>query len=109
LPYRQFNHPQENNMLTRKEYVEQLKNNLDKWNADLAHWEEKARAKKNDLTINYEMTLEDLRKKRGEAADKLKELQASSEEAFKELKAGADTAWTAMREAFDKARAHFEK
>ena len=30
-------------MTTRNEYIEQLKNNLDKWNTDLAKWEEKAR------------------------------------------------------------------
>lgn len=96
-------------MTTRKEYVEQLKTKLDEWDADIGKWEEKARAKKNDLTINYEMTMDDLRKKRDDAANKLKELQASSEEAFKELKAGADSAWTAMREAFDKARTHFQK
>jgi uncharacterized coiled-coil DUF342 family protein len=96
-------------MTTRNEYIEQLKNKLDEWNHDLAHWEEKARAKKNDLTINYEMTMDDLRKKRDDASAKLKEVQASSEEAFKELKAGADVAWAAMRDAFDKARTHFQK
>ena len=96
-------------MSTRNEYVEQLKNKLDEWNHDIAKWEEKARAKKNDLTINYEMTLDDLCKKRDDANARLKELQASSEGAWKELKAGADSAWAAMREAFDKARTHFQK
>lgn len=96
-------------MQTRKEYVEQLKNKLDEWNAELGKWEDKARGAKTDLTIEYEMRMDDLRKKRDEAADKLKELQASSEEAFKELKAGADSAWAALREAFDKARTHFQK
>jgi hypothetical protein len=96
-------------MTTRKEYIEQLKSKLDEWNADIGKWEEKARAKKNDLTINYEMTMDDLRKKRDEATARLKELQAGSEEAFKELKAGADSAWAAMRDAFDKAKSHFQK
>lgn len=96
-------------MPTRNEYVEQLKNNLDKWNTDLAKWEKKARMTKTDLTIDYEMKLEELRKHREEATARLKELQASSGEAWKELKAGTDTAWAAMREAFDKARAHFQK
>ena len=96
-------------MLTRKEYVEQLKNKLDEWNADIAKWEGKTRGAKNDLTIEYEMRMDDLRKKREEATAKLKEVQASSEEAWKELKAGADSAWAAMREAFDKAKTHFQK
>jgi hypothetical protein len=96
-------------MITRKEYVEELKNKLDVWNADLAKWEEKARGAKNDLTIDYEMKLEDLRKLREDATAKLKEVQASGEEAWKELKGGADSAWAAMREAFDKAKTHFQK
>ena len=96
-------------MTTRNEYVEQLKNNLDQWNADLAKWEAKAGVAKNDARIEYEMKLDTLRKQRDEAAEKLKELRASSEEAWKELKAGADVAWAAMREAFDKATSHFQK
>ena len=96
-------------MTTRNEYVEQLKNKLDEWNHEIAKWEEKARARKNDLTINYEMTMDDLRKKRDDATAKLKEVQASSENAWEELKAGADSAWSALREAFDKAKTHFQK
>ncbi len=96
-------------MTTRKEYVEQLKTKLDEWNADIGKWEEKARGAKADMQINYEMTLDNLRKRRDEATARLKEVQASSEEAWKDLKAGADSAWAAMREAFDKARTHFQK
>lgn len=96
-------------MTTRNEYVEQLKSKLDEWNHDIAKWEEKARGMKNDMTINYEMTMDDLRKKRDEANAKLKELQASSGDAWQDLKAGADSAWSALREAFDKARSHFQK
>lgn len=95
-------------MTTRSEYIEQLKSNLDQWNADLAKLEAKARVAKTDLRIDYEMQLEALRKHREEAAAKLKELQASGEGAWKELAAGADTAWATLREAFDKAAAHFK-
>lgn len=96
-------------MSTRDEYVEKLKNNLDKWNADLDKWGEKTKAAKTDLRIDYEMKLEALRKHRDEAAVKLKELQATSGDAWKDLKAGTDTAWAAIREAFDKASSHFKK
>ena len=96
-------------MTTRNEYVEQLKNNLDKWNTDLAKWEDKAKAARTDMRIDYEMQLEALRKHREEATAKLKELQASSGDAWKDLRAGADAAWAAMREAFDKANSHFQK
>lgn len=96
-------------MSTRTEYVEQLKQNLDKWNTDLTKWEAKAKVAQTDLRIEYEMRLEALRKHREEAAEKLKEVQASSEEAWKDVKAGADTAWAVVREAFEKATSHFQK
>lgn len=96
-------------MITRNEYVEQLKKNLDDWNTQIAKWEEKARVAQADMRIDYEMQLEALRKQREEATAKLKELQATSEEAWKDLTAGADAAWAAMREAFDKAVSHFQK
>lgn len=95
--------------MTRNEFVEQFKNKLDEWNHDITHWEEKARTKKNDLTIDYEMKMDELRKKRDDAAAKLKEVQASSEDAWVDVKAGAEAAWASMREAFDKAKTHFQK
>jgi chromosome segregation ATPase len=96
-------------MSKRDEYVEQLKQNLDQWNSEIAKWEAKAKVTKTDLRIDYEMQLEALRKHREEATAKLKELQASGEEAWNDLVAGADAAWATMREAFDKATAHFHK
>ncbi|MBK9324902.1 MAG: hypothetical protein KBF24_05215 [Thiobacillaceae bacterium] len=96
-------------MSKRDEYVEQLKQNLDQWNTEIAKWEAKAKVTKTDLRIDYEMQLEALRKHREEATAKLKELQASGEEAWNDLVAGADAAWATMRDAFDKATAHFHK
>lgn len=96
-------------MSTRNEYVEKLKENLDKWNADIGVWEEKARVAKNDMRIEYEMKLEALRQQRAEATEKLKELQATSEDAWNDLMEGAESAWEAMRDAFEKASAHFKK
>lgn len=96
-------------MTTRNEYVENLKTRLDEWNADLAKWEAKARTARTDLRIEYEMQLETLRKLREEATEKLGEVQAAAGEAWKDLSSGADEAWGLMREAFDKARTHFQK
>lgn len=95
-------------MLTRNEYVEQLKKNLDVWNTDIAKWEAKAKLAQTDMRIEYEMQLEALRKRREEAMEKMKELQASSGDAWKDLAAGADAAWASMRDAFDKATSHFK-
>lgn len=96
-------------MTTRNEYVEHLKENLDKWNTDIARWEAKAKVARTDMQIEYEMQLEALRKHRDSAMEKMKEIQASSGEAWKDMVGGADAAWAAMREAFDKATSHFQK
>lgn len=95
-------------MNTRKEYIEQLKTRLDGWNADIGKMEEKLRGMKTDLRIDYEMALEDLRKKRDDANVKFKELQASGEEAWEDVRAGADVVWAAVREAYDKAASRFK-
>ncbi len=96
-------------MSTRNEYIEQLKQNLDRWNDEFAQLEAKAKVARTDLQIEYQMQLEALKVHREEASAKLKELQASGGEAWKELSAGADSAWAAMREAFEKASSHFQK
>ena len=109
MPYCLPNDSLQTYMTTRNEYVEQLKQNLDKWNSDLAKWEAKAKTAKTDMRIEYEMQLETLRKQREEAMAKLQEVQASSGEAWKDIRAGADAAWASMREALEKATSHFQK
>lgn len=96
-------------MTTRKEYIEGLKVQLDKWNEEIAKWEAKARVTKTDMRIEYEMQLEALRKQREQATEKLQVLQASAGEAWKDMVLGADEAWKKMREAFEKASSHFQK
>ncbi len=96
-------------MTTRNEYIEGLKNQLDKWNEDIAKWEAKAKVAKTDLHIDYEMQLEALRRQREQAKEKLHALQSSAGEAWKEMKVGADAAWQSMREAVEKAGSHFQK
>lgn len=96
-------------MTNRNDYVEHMKQNLDKWNADITQWEAKAKVAKTDMQIEYEMQLESLRKHRDEAMEKMKEIQASSGEAWKDMVSGADAAWASMREAFEKATTHFQK
>lgn len=96
-------------MTTRKEYIEGLKTQLDKWNEEITKWEAKAKVTKTDMRIDYEMQLEALRKQREQAAEKLQALQATAGEAWKDMVLGADEAWKKMREAFEKASSHFQK
>lgn len=95
-------------MANRDEYVEKLKARLDEWNADLARWEAKAKTAQTDTRVEYDRRIDALRQQRDGAIEQLKRVQSSAGEAWQDLARGADDAWDKMREAFEKARAHFQ-
>ena len=95
--------------MTRDEYVEKLKSQLDQWNAETTKWEEKARTAQAEMKTDYEKQLATLSARREEAMYQMRLLQGASTEAWKEMMSGADAAWKHMQEAFGKARSHFEK
>jgi hypothetical protein len=96
-------------MKTREEYVSQLKNDLDRWNAEVAKWETQAGKAKADMKKGYAKQLETLQKRREEALYNLKLVENASATAWSDLAAGADEAWKRMREAIGAAKSHFEK
>jgi len=96
-------------MTTRDEYVEKLKAELDRWNSQMAIWETKTRDAQSEAKHEYETQLERLRAHRDQALNELKRVQNASLEAWQDLARGAESAWQAMREAFDKARSHFDR
>jgi hypothetical protein len=100
---------QEAQMANRDEYVEKLKARMDEWNAELTRWEAKAKAAQTDARIDYERRIDTLRQQRDNAFDHLKRVQATAGDAWLELARGADEAWEKMRDAFEKARDHFQK
>lgn len=95
--------------MTRDEYVAKLKSQLDQWNVETAKWEEKARTAQADMKVEYEKQLAGLSARREEAMYQMRLLQGASTEAWKDMMTGADAAWKQMREAFAKARTHFDK
>lgn len=95
--------------MTRDEYVEKMKVQLDQWNAEVARWEAKARTSQADMKSQYDAQLEALRSRRDEAMYLLHQVQVASGEAWMDMMKGADAAWKAMADAFGKARSHFEK
>ncbi len=94
---------------TREQYVEKLKGQLDKWNADVAKWEAQAKSAREDMKKRYADELTALRARREEALYNLKLLEGASSTAWQELSRGADEAWERMRAAVAKARTNFEK
>ncbi len=96
-------------MKTREEYVSGLKGQLDKWNVDMARWEEQARDSRARVEHGFEAQLTALRAQREKAAYQMRLLEGASTSAWSEFVKGADEAWDGMREAVAKARTHFEK
>jgi hypothetical protein len=96
-------------MTKRDEYLENLKKQLDAWNAEASKWEAKAKAAQAGMRGEYEKQLAAYRRQRDQALEQMRQVQASSGEAWKDLVRGTDDAWTRMREAVEKARSQFKK
>jgi len=96
-------------MSKRDEYVEKLKGQLDQWNAEVAKWDAKAQNAQAGARAEYDKHLNELRRRRDQALEQMKRLQAATGDAWVDLVRGADEAWAKMREALEKARSHFNK
>lgn len=96
-------------MVKRDEYVENLKKQLDEWNAEASKWEAKAKAAQANMRADYEKQLAAFRRQRDQALEQMRKVQASSSEAWTDLVRGTDDAWARMREAVEKARSQFKK
>lgn len=96
-------------MINRDEYIQKLKSQIDDFNAEAAHWEDKARKAQAGMKGEYERQIANFQRKSAEAAAELGRLQSASADAFTELMRGADRAMKGMQEAFDQARRNFDK
>jgi hypothetical protein len=85
-------------MSQREDYVNKMKAQLDRWNADIERWE-----------TEYQRQLQALRQHRDQAMYQMKLLQSATGDAWSDMQRGADEAWDRMRQAFEKAGAHFQK
>jgi hypothetical protein len=94
-------------MKNRDEYVENLKTQLDNWNAAAAQWELNARDLQAEARAQFDRSLKSMRDQREQAMYQMNLLQAASGDAWKDLVRGTDEAWARMREACDKAGSHF--
>lgn len=96
-------------MTQRDEYVAKLKAQLDRWNADMAKWEAKAREAQAGAQAQYAQQLASVRQRRDQVFYQLALLQSATADAWTDLMQGTDEAWARMRKAFDEAAGHFEK
>lgn len=95
-------------MARRDEYLEKFKSQLDQWNAELAKLEAKANEAQADARLRYESEIEELRQRREEARERMKELERAGEDAWDGFRENAEKAWKDLDEGFRKAWSHFK-
>jgi uncharacterized coiled-coil DUF342 family protein len=84
-------------MITRRdEYVAKMKAKLDEWNTQIDELEAKARQAKAQVAQEHQERIVDLKRKRDQAQEKLKEVQEAGEDAWKTLTSGAERVWENM-------------
>ncbi len=96
-------------MMTREQYVEQMKKQLDEWNAKLAKWEQEVQKAQAGVKTQYEVQIRALEKQRDETIKRLNETRDSSQAAWVEVSKGFESAWTSMQSGLDKAWGEFHK
>lgn len=96
-------------MMTREQYVEQMKKQLDGWNAKLGKLEEEVKKAQANVKTQYEAQIKALALQRDETVKRLNETRDASQTAWMEVSKGAESAWKTMQSSFEKAWSEFQK
>ena len=92
----------------REAYINKIKAKLDEWNAEIDTLEAKYRRKEADVRASYQARIDELKEKRGSAAQELERLQAAGKHAWEDLKDGMERAAKALGEAIHAAKSKFK-
>jgi ElaB/YqjD/DUF883 family membrane-anchored ribosome-binding protein len=95
-------------MTARDVYVKKLKEQLDRWNADIAKLEAKAKQPLAGMKEAYDKQLKELRERRNLLQQQMADIQKAGDQAWDQLREGADKAWKAMEESLKKAWSVFK-
>lgn len=96
-------------MMSREEYVERMKKQLDEWNAKLGQWEAEVQKAQVGAKTQYQLQIKALEKQRDETVKRLNETRDASQAAWIEVSKGTESAWKAMQSSFEKAWSEFHK
>jgi hypothetical protein len=95
-------------MEDRKAYIDKMAAKLKEWDADILKLEAKTDAVKADVKAEYRKQIEELRKKRTEAQQKLNVIKEAGEGAWEELKTGIETSWKILGDSIKTAIGKFK-
>jgi hypothetical protein len=95
-------------MLTKDEYVADMKKRLDEWSVEIDALEQRGHEIKEDARVKYQEQLVALRAKRVEGEKRLDEMQAAAESSWEHLKAETENVWEAMKDSANTFRSHFK-
>jgi hypothetical protein len=96
-------------MISRDEYVQKLKAQVDAWNAEMAQWEALGKDATAAAQERFAKQVDQVRARRDEALVEIRRLQSASMDAWRDMMRGADDAVRSMQEAFEKARKNYDK
>ena len=92
----------------RDAYVEELKTQLDEWNAEIDKLAAKAAQAGATGKIEYQNQLDELQAKRDDVRDKLLTVQQAGDGAWEDLKEGLENSWEILKMSFNRAKTNFE-
>jgi hypothetical protein len=94
-------------MLTRDEYVEKKKGQLDDWNAEMGVLEAAILKDKQTAKKNIRAQMELLRVKREAAEKQLGSIKLATQDTWHHLKVETDNVWLALKDSMTEFRSHF--
>ncbi|MBN2531513.1 MAG: hypothetical protein JXB88_01410 [Spirochaetales bacterium] len=96
-------------MITRDEFVKNLKNQLDELNAGIEKIEHKAKLVRENSQAKLQARIKYLREKRDSALLKIHQVKNTSEEAWYDLKQGTENVINSLKAAITKTMSNFKK
>ncbi|MBN1696436.1 MAG: hypothetical protein JW881_02875 [Spirochaetales bacterium] len=96
-------------MITKDEFVNDLKNQLDELNTGIDNIEKKVKVVREGSKARLQARITYLREKRDAALSKLQEVKNTSEETWQDMKKGTINIINSLKNAILKTKSHFKK
>jgi len=95
-------------MITRDEFVKNLKTRLDELNTGIEKIEHKTKSVEENTKAKLQAQIKYLQEKRDSAFAKIQEVKNTSEETWHDLKQGTENVFNSLKDALTKTMAHFK-